>query len=101
MNRIFYIDHDCIEVFISGTSSAEDDKNLATALNFMIYSGFNVTLKGFDKYKRAIVEIDGVIHTVDKVNTIGSIQRFISVKHKVSLIEDYERYKKIFEILVI
>lgn len=99
MNHIFYINTDCIEVFISDTSSTEDDELLAKALNFMINSGFKVNLKGFDKYNRAIVEIDGVMHTVDKNGTLGLSQRFITAKHQISIIENSERYNNIVKLL--
>lgn len=99
MNHIFYINKECLEVFISDTSSTEDDERLAKALNFMINSGLKVTLKGFDKYKRAIVEINGVIHTVDKGDSLGLRQRFITANHKIAFVEDPERYNKIIEYL--
>lgn len=99
MNHIFYINKECLEVFISDTSSTEDDERLAKALNFMINSGLKVTLKGFDKYKRAIVEIDGIIHTVDKGDSLGLRQRFISATHNITLVEDSKRYNNIIKYL--
>lgn len=95
MNHIFYISNDCIEVFLSDASSTEDDELLAKALNFMINSGLNISLKGFDKYRRAIVEIDGIVHTVDKNGSLGLSQRFITAKHPVTLVDDSERYNNI------
>lgn len=99
MNHIFYISNDCIEVFLSDSSSTKDDELLAKALNFMRNSGLTVTLKGFDKYNRAIVDIDGVIHTVAKNGTLGLSQRFITAKHQISIIENSERYNNIVKLL--
>ncbi|MDU2673664.1 MAG: hypothetical protein E7C49_16830 [Clostridium sp.] len=99
MNHIFYISNDCIEVFLSDTSSTENDELLAKALNFMRNSGLTVTLKGFDKYNRAIVDIDGVIHTVAKNGTLGLSQRFITAKHQVSIVENSKRYNNIAKLL--
>ena len=87
------------EVFLSDTSSTEDDELLAKALNFMRNSGLTVTLKGFDKYNRAIVDIDGVIHTVAKNGTLGLSQRFITAKHQVSIVENSKRYNNIAKLL--
>lgn len=99
MNHIFYISNDCIEVFLSDASSTEDDELLAKALNFMRNSGLTVTLKGFDKYNRPIVDIDGVIHTVAKNGTVAISQRFITAKHQISIVENSERYNNIIKLL--
>ena len=99
MNHIFYISNDCIEVFLSDTSSTEDDELLAKALNFMRNSGLTVTLKGFDKYNRAIVDIDGVIHTAAKNGSLCQSQRFITAKHKISVVENSEKYNNIVKLL--
>ena len=99
MNHIFYISNDCLEVFLSDATSTEDDELLAKALNFMRNSGLTVHLKGFDKYNRPIVDIDGVIHTADKNGTLGLSQRFIIAKHQISILENSERYNNIIKLL--
>ena len=68
-------------------------------IKFMRNSGLTVHLKGFDKYNRPIVDIDGVIHTADKNGTLGLSQRFITAKHQISILENSERYNNIIKLL--
>lgn len=100
MNHLFQINNDCFEVFLSSSSTKDSDELLASALNFMINSGLDVSFKGFDKYKRAIVEIDGVIHTVAKGDSLGFRQRFICANHPINFEEDFERYNNIIKLLI-
>lgn len=99
MNQILNITNDCFEVFLENTKSYEGDEFLAKVLNFLKNSGMDVFLKGFDKYKRPIVEINGILHTTDKSFALGLSQRFICAKHDIVFEDDTDRYNRLIEYL--
>lgn len=88
---------DCFDVFINEKTISDPDEFLGKVLLYLKNNGYNISLKGFDKYNRPLVLIDGILHTADKNFAACIVERFINVKSDVSLIENKERYNKIIE----
>lgn len=97
MEGIYKHNNDCFDVFISDRNVSDTDEFLGKALKFLKDNGFSVLLKGFDKYNRPLVEINGVIHTADKNFACCMVERFINVKQEILLKENQERYNKIIQ----
>lgn len=95
MEGIYKHNEDCFDVYINDKDIVDKDEFLGKVLKYLIDNGYSISLKGFDKYNRPLVEINGVLHTADKNLACCLVERFINVKHKTHLIEDLERYNKI------
>ena len=59
----------------------------------------SINLRGFDKYRRPVIEIDGILHTVDKSYSLGIGHRFIHAKHDICYTQDADRYNKLIAML--
>lgn len=95
MEGIYKHNRDCFDVFISERTTLDNDEFLGRTLKYLKEQGFSISLKGFDKYGRPLVEINGVIHTADKNCACCTVERFINVRTEFSLKENPERYNKI------
>lgn len=95
MKEIYKHTDTCIDVFITESQINDPDIFLAETLKCLKSNGMSVNLKGFDKYSRPIVEINGVVHTADKCSSTDICERFIIAKHNVEIDENKERINKI------
>ena len=80
MEGIYKHNKDCFDVYINDRTTTDTDEFLG---------------KGFDKYNRPLVEINGTLHTADRNAACCLVERFINVKNEINLNEDSERYNKI------
>ena len=99
MEGIYKHNDDCFDVYISDKNIIDTDEFLGKVLKYLIDNGFSVSLKGFVKYNRPLVEINGVLHTADKNLACCLVERFINVKHETPLNENLERYNKIYSFI--
>lgn len=99
MEGIFKHNDNCFDVYMSGYDTTDTDELLGKALKYLKDRGFSVNLKGFDKYNRALVEINGEIHSADKNLACCLAERFINVKDAIEFTENTERYNKITQYL--
>ena len=99
MEGVYKHNKDCFDVYISDKNITDSDEFLGKVLKYLQNNGFSVSLKGFDKYNRPLVEINGLIHTADKNFACCLVERFINVKHEVILKENLERYNKIYSFM--
>lgn len=95
MEGIYKHNSECFDVFIGDKDVSDNDEFLGKVLKYLKDNGFSIVLKGFDKYDRPLVEINGIIHTADKNFACCIVERFINVKHDINLKENIERYNKI------
>ena len=99
MEGIYKHNNDCFDVYISDKNITDTDEFLGKVLKYLQNNGFSVSLKGFDKYNRPLVEINGVIHTADKNFAYCLVERFINVKHEIILKENLNRFNKIYSFM--
>ena len=94
MEGILKHNNDCFDVFIDDRSE-DNDEYLGKVLKYLNSIGVFVSLAGFDKYNRPLVNIDGVLHTADKNLASCLVERFINVKERILIDQNPERYNKI------
>ena len=95
MEGIYKHNKDCFDVYINDRTTTDTDEFLGKVLKYLKNNGFSVSLKGFDKYNRPLVEINGTLHTADRNAACCLVERFINVKNEINLNEDSERSNKI------
>lgn len=95
MEGIFKHNDNCFDVYISDRSITDKDEFLGKVLKYLKDNGFSIYLRGFDKYDRPLVEINGIIHSADRNVACCLVERFINAKHETFLKENTERYNKI------
>ena len=99
MEGIYKHNKDCFDVFISEKAINDPDELLGKVLKYLKSNGYSINLKGFDKYNRPLVEINGIIHTADRNFAACIVERFINVKNEVTILNNEERFNKIIEFI--